>query len=223
MNNRLASFLSLVIVISLFPVRPVCAQDSYEYKTYENNTGEIVNRFWLQIDELDKGRIKADFKKVEGDRTEIEEYVLDVQFATIWWKVECKQDDTLYEGERIGDQLVLKGKFMSESIDKVIDIGKEPLFVNPKLGLMGFVRSKKKSEIFWALRNDNLEVFKMMAKNQGEEVIKLNDKEVTTNKVYWAPKGFGSMFFNRIYWFRSSDNLYVRQTTSKVRMRELVK
>lgn len=223
MNIRPIFVRLLLIIVFVASANLACAKENYEYKTYENKTGEIVNSFWIEIGELANGKINANFKKVEGDRIEIEEYVLDAKFATISWKVECDQDDTLYEGKRIGGKLVLKGKFMSEAIDKVVEIGKEPLFVNPKLGLMGFVRSKKSYEVFWALRNDNLEVFKMMAKNQGKEVIKLNNKEVNTDKVYWAPKGFGSMFFNRIYWFRDSDNLYVRQTTSKDRMRELVK
>ena len=223
MNNNFARVLLLLIMVSVFSVGAAQALDNYEYRTYEKKTGEKVNKFWISIGEMENGKINAGFKKVEGDRVEVEEYVLDNKFATLSWKVECKQDDTLYEGERIGNKLVMKGKFKSESIDKVVDIGKEPLFVNPKLGLIGFVRSKKRSEVFWALRNDNLEAFKMRAKNQGEEVIILNNEAVNTDRVYWAPKGFGAMFFNRIYWFRSSDNIYVRQTASKDRMREFVK
>ena len=65
MNNRVVSILFLAITISVFSVVFACSQDSYEYKTYENKTGETINRFWIEIGSIDKGRIIASFRKEE--------------------------------------------------------------------------------------------------------------------------------------------------------------
>ena len=214
--------ISIALIFIFLVCKPASALDSIEYRTFELKTSETVNRFWIDIGELVDGRRVCSFKKREGGFVQEEEYVLDENYATLSWKFSSNVDDTDYTGERLDKEIVLKGTFNGEALDKKITIGTEPLYVNPKLGLSGFVASGKKMDEFWFLRHDKLKVIKMAAKNQGIEIIKYRAADVETTKVYWAPKGIGAMFFKRIYWFRNSDNLYIRQTTSKDRMRELV-
>ncbi len=199
------------------------AEKVFSYRTYEEKTGKIINTFYITIGDLKENKRKVYWKKKEGKYITIEEYVLDNHYATLSWKVKRPSDRTFYVGERKGNILFLKGKLKGKAFTKKIKIDDKPFYYNPKLGLRQFVKSHKKSLKFWALRNDDVTEYLMVAYNKGLEMVNVNGYRVEAVKVYWTLPDFRSAFFKRTYWFRKSDNLYIRQKASKGQIRELVK
>ncbi len=199
------------------------AEKVLSYRTYDEKTGVVVNTFDITIGDIQGGQRTVYWKKKEGKYITLEEYVLDRQYATLSWKVNRPGDQTFYVGKREGNMLLLNGKLDGKAFNKKIKIDGKPFYYNPKLGLVQFVKSGKHSLKFWALRNDDVTEYLMVAQNKGPEIIKINGQDVEAIKVNWTLPDFRSAFFKRVYWFRKSDNLYIRQKASKNQIRELVK
>lgn len=211
-----------VIVFFCFGVPMIHAQKQTHYKTYDSKTGEIINHFYTTVENISSGRYKVHLVREKGDFKVKEEYVLGPDHETLWWHVVDDQRKTDYIGERKGNELLIDGQFSGVQISKTIQLDGKAFYYNPKFGLVHFVRSGKKSEMFWGFRHDELKVYPMKAINKGEEVISVGGEDVEAIKVYWTVNDFRSTFFKRVYWFRKSDGMYIKQMVGDGKFRELV-
>jgi len=212
----------ILIFICLSFIQPAWAEKVLSYRTYNQKTGETVNHFTITIGDVIKDTRKVSWEKIEGKDVTLEEYLLDAHYATQKWKVLRPKNDTNYTGERRGDTLFLQGQLNGKRLNKYIKIDHRPFYYNPKLGLMNFVLSKKKSSKFWAMRNDDCTEYLMEAKNKGPDLIQIAGQNIEVIRVHWTLPDFRSAFFKRVYWFRASDGMYIRQETSKNQIRELI-
>jgi len=200
----------------------ICAQQQTHYKTYDPKTGVISNHFYTTIEKILSGGYKVHWVSEEGNFKVEEEYVLGPDHETLWWHVVDDQREINYIGERKENKLLIDGKFSGVKISKTIQLDDKAFYYNPKFGLVDFVRSGKKSGVFWGFRQDELKAYPMKAINKGEEVISVDGDNVEAIKVYWTVNDFRSTFFKRVYWFRKSDGMYVKQEVSGGKFRELV-
>ncbi|MBF0484283.1 MAG: hypothetical protein HQL25_06210 [Candidatus Omnitrophica bacterium] len=214
----MSRILTLTVLLTL-----ICSTSwarTYYYRSY--NSQKVVNEFKSEILPPKNSQILVKWERKIGTKVEKEEYVLDQDYATLSWVVKIPQDNTDYKGERIGSKLVINGIFKGTPIQKVINIDNAPFLFNPKIGLMGFVKSDKEQLKYWGFRSDSLEVFKMQAKRKGIEIIEVNGIKTECYKIWWAPEAFAGIF-NRIYWFRTLDGIYVKQSAEEGVIRELIK
>jgi len=213
---------TVFIAILCFGISPVYAQKQAHYKTYDPQSGKITNRFHALIENIPSEGYNVHWVIEEGDFKIVEDYILSKDHRTLWWHVVDDQRKTNYTGERKGNELLISGLFSGIQIQKTIQLDDKAFYYNPKLGLVDFIRSGKKSEIFWGFRQDELKVYPMKAINEGVEVISVGGRDVEAIKVYWTVNDFRSTFFRRTYWFRKSDGMYVKQKVGGGRFRELV-
>jgi len=193
------------------------------YKTYHPETGEITNRFSCVMRTESVDGYEIDWTIEEGGLITNEQYKLNKNFETMVWKVMDDQaEPTNYIGIQRNGVLYLDGVFKGAMINKKISIAGRPFYYNPKLGLSGFVLSGKKEGKFWGFQNRELKTYPMKAIRKGIEQITVHGEKVEAVKVYWTVDGFGSAFFKRVYWFRPSDGLYLKQKSDGGRYRELV-
>lgn len=204
------------------------AQNIFEYQTYfENDVGSSsssapLNSFTIVIDELKNNQRTVKWSKQEGQGINTELYILDKEWATVQWEVNDPVEQIQYSATRSGNKLYMDGKIKDKNTKKEIPIDSDPFYFNPKLGLRFFVESGKQSATFWAMRHDNMDVFKMKAVNKGIEIINVNGKKVEAVRVDWSAFSGFSKYFNRTYWFRRSDNVYVKQKVIGSKVRALV-
>jgi len=198
-----------------------------EYYTLKD--GEIANKFYFDVHDPADGLQKIFTTTVEGHGSAQmvlqDEFYIESSGNTKSWLATSLNDngmETRYSGKRDGNKIVIEGKWKGKKADRELEIDEDLFFYNPKISLTPFILSKEKEIEFWGLRQDNLTAFKMIAKRQGEEVIRVDGKPVEAIKVYWTVDGLGSMFFKRTYWFRKSDGLYIKQLTSDGGIRELI-
>jgi len=212
----------VVIAVLCFGISPVYAQKQAHYKTYDSQTGKVINRFHTLVENIPSGGYKVHWVSEEGNFKIVEDYILSQDYGTLWWHVVDNQRKTDYTGERKRNELLINGLVSGIQIQKIIQLDDKAFYYNPKFGLVDFVRSEKKSETFWGFRQDELKVYPMKAINKGVEVISVGGEDVEAFKVYWTVNDFRSIFFNRTYWFRKSDGLYVKQEVGIGKFRELV-
>lgn len=210
------------VILGVLMTGPGWAQMMLTYKTYDPRTEQEFNRFTLQIPlRMDEGE-EVRWVMREGPVTINETYVLDAQAQTLNWSVKNATAHTDYIGVRLGDRLHLRGQFQGQPLDRELLIDQRPFYYNPKLGLGAFVRSGKKVGHFWGFRQDVLEVYPMKAIRKRVETINVNGQQVSAVRVHWTVDDWRSTFFKRVYWFRPSDGLYLKQKVDGGAYRELV-
>lgn len=186
----------------------------------QNNTP--LDSFTIEIGEVEHNQRIIKWIKKEGKDTNAERYVLDDQWSTVRWEVSDTKEALQYSARRDGNNLFINGKLKNKDLVKEIKIDSDPFYFNPKLGLRHLIESGKTSQTFWAMRHDNLDVFKMRAMNKGVETISIQGKEVMAIRIEWAALSGFSKYFNRTYWFRQSDGVYLKQKVMGSKVRALV-
>lgn len=218
----------LIMLFCFFDFKITYAQNKFEYQTYVERDGDSsassvpLNSFTIEIDELRNNQRAVKWSKIEGQEVNTEQYILDEEWATLQWEVIDSGEQIQYSATRSGNKLYMDGKIRDKKIKKEIPIDSDPFYFNPKLGLRFFVQSGKRSATFWAMRHDNMDVYKMKAVNKGIEIINVNGKKVEAVRVEWSALSGLSKYFNRTYWFRRSDNVYVKQKVIGSKVRALV-
>ena len=211
----------LVAAIVFLCASPSQAAQTYFYESF-TNSGTSINTFFIRINDFILGKRKVLLQR-EAQNKDIEQYVLDEDYATVSWQVTNTSVRTSYFGQREGDTIIIQGRLEGSSVNLSLTIDEKPFYFNPKLGLMQFVRSGHSKSRFWTLRHDNLDPFILEAKNKGEEVIDVNGHNTVAVRVDWTIPGWRSVFFKRTYWFRKSDGIYVKQLSNDGTVRVLIR
>lgn len=112
--------------------------------------------------------------------------------------------------KRVGNVIKITGIRFGKEIDEEIKIDNRPWYQPLSYSLGEFLESDAKTKSFWVIRADKLEVIALKAKKIGEEELEYDGKKVLTRKVEIRPDGFLSAFWFGTYWYRKSDNLFLR-------------
>lgn len=211
------------VLVLLFTGLNVYPKEYYLYHTYNSKTAELLYRSTLTLEKIAE-TIHVIWEIKDQKFKNINFYTLNSEdYSTLVWKVIHEESQTNYEGKRIDDQLVIDGKYQGEEIHKIIPIDSNPFFYNPTLGLSQFVQSKQSSLVFWTLRPSNLKAYKMNAENEGIQSIMVQSQDIDAFEVKWEAGGIQSLLFNRNFWFRKSDAVYLKSDVYNDAYTELVK
>jgi hypothetical protein len=111
-----------------------------------------------------------------------------------------RQDDTIHiEGIRFG-----------EKYSKSVSIDERPWYQPLSFSLGTFLGSDATKTSFWVIRADKIEVIALTAEKMGVENVAVNGVEVPAQKIEVRADGFYSSFWHATYWYRKSDNLFLR-------------
>ena len=209
-------------ILTFLFLSPAFAQQTYHYRAYHKSTDETIERSFIRF-ERKTDTIQAYFAKGLEDFPQQEKYVLDKNYGTLSWSVTNPRTETEYTGERRGNTVTIQGRFQGKEVNKELPIDEKPFFAFPKIELTPFALSQEKKFVFWALRNDELSVFKMLAQHAGRETLRINGQPTEAIKVYWTTDNPLFRLFKRTYYFRASDGIFLKQEYPDGRVRELIK
>lgn len=215
--------IGLVILIVLLFQAVACA-DKYYYKRFKEDTGVFVDASLFVISQTEEGMTRYVWDNRNNQYWEITEYTYDQGGMCVIYHRTNDAENTKYSVVNDGAQLIISGILNGTEVEKVISYKKYPFYANPKIDLMDLVRTSKKTVQFWTLRRDTLEAYKMRAYNKGIDTIVRKKHLEHAYLVEWGPSlGMFTKYFGRKYWFRESDQLFLKQTGSNKYVRDLVK
>lgn len=128
---------------------------------------------------------------------------------TLEWRIEVENKHDI-TAERKGNTLHIHGTRFGEPYDTRVEIDERPWYQPLSFSLGSFLDSDKQKISFWVIRADKIKVIALTAEKMGVEPLTFNDKEVSTQKVEIRAEGFYSKFWSASYWYRKSDNLFLR-------------
>ncbi len=128
---------------------------------------------------------------------------------TLKWRIseEGKHDITAV---RRDDQLYISGIRNGKEYNDVITIDERPWYQPLSFSLGKFLNSAEEETAFWVIRADTIEVIALTARKVGDEVLHIENRDVDSQKVEVRAEGFFSKFWSANYWYRKSDNLFLR-------------
>ena len=206
-KDRLLTRWSFNLIISLlfsFLISPAIAQ--IEQTEYIEKTGTKSTKITRGLDKSAGANVFT-YKDSSG-KTSL--YKTDSSGSTLQWQLNDAAGPTNLVAKRDGKAILVSGTFKGETIKKKVAIDHAPWYQSIALSLAWFVKSDKPSIVFWSLRPDKLLPFKLKAKKVKTEFINLNGKRVEAERVKITLTGLKSMFWQSNYWFRKSDNLFIR-------------
>ena len=216
-------FLTLALVLSI--IGPVLAADTFHYRMYETATNKTLETSVVHFDFSNSQVIKLTFEKGVTAPEQKEEFLFDNNYETLSWHVKNAATGTDYTGKRLANVIRIEGHFNGKAVTKDIKVDQNPFFAFPKFELRPLFLSQRKetSYEFWAMRQDTLEVYKMIASYRGEDTIKVGGKDMKVWKIYWSPANPLFRIFKRTYYYRQSDGMFVKQEYPDGVIREMIK
>lgn len=220
-------FIPAALFVCVFMVDLTSASErSLVYHEYarEGEDEAAVSKTSVQHKGLPRGQMSISRQKQGEACMTKDEFVLDKDLSSQSWRRVCVAEDTDILSVREGDILVVKGKLKGESIDKEIELGGQQLHIYPKYSLSKFALSGMHKMKFWTLRRDELSKLPMQAINKGTTTVMVNGQEEEVVRIYYSITGkLRKKYYNRNYYYRTSDGLFLRKEGPKGKFEELVK
>ncbi len=214
---------ALVVILSMALATSGFAEDTYLYKRYDERTGALVDKSNFVITPLENGATRYVWDNANDGYTEVTEYVTNDQGMCICWSRKNQAEDTEFVLRNDGSKLTITGKHKGKPVDKYSMYKDYPYYANPKIEFMDFIRSGQEKVQFWTLRSDTLTTYKMIAVNKGIESVVINGLVTRAYRIEWGPSlGLLSKYFSRVYWFRETDLIFIKQSGSNRYVRELL-
>lgn len=178
-----------------------CLTDTY---TYRERVGEVEKTFSWRLE-------------MKGQMRNVLVYDQGISFinscladgSTSYWQLE-EGDNHKIVAKRHGNKLSISGIRDGELYDEIIELDERPWYQPLSYSLRGFLHSDKESVSFWTLRVDTIEINSLRATKKGEEEILVNGTKTLARKVELRAEGFYSHFWHGTYWYRKSDDIFLR-------------
>jgi hypothetical protein len=128
---------------------------------------------------------------------------------TLKWhmQIEDKHDITAIRKDNL---LHIEGIRFGKEYSKTVTIDERPWYQPLSFSLGNFLDSTASKTSFWVIRADKIEVVALTAEKIGVEDVVLDDVAVPAQKIEIRADGFYSKFWHATYWYRKSDNLFLR-------------
>jgi hypothetical protein len=176
---------------------------------YRESTGQTHERVpYVLSYNGDHIRIEADFNE------EYQTIVTDTDMNTKELTISYREKSRVIVIHREHDRLIIEGG-VSKSVHVDPDIPWYQFLVN----LNSFVLSGTKRTNFYTLsanfderisRGKGIQVFRLVAKREGQETLEINGLEVETVKVMITFDDLRSLFWKAHYWYRQNDGTLVQ-------------
>jgi len=171
---------------------------------YTETVGDTVIPFSWKVEEYSDSVIIKVFEKQKSFLN-----ICSYDGSTLKWQIKEKGRHDIV-AERIGNTLNITGIRFGKPYSKTVQIDDRPWYQPLSYSLAEFLDSDKDMTSFWVIRADSIEVLPLTARKIGEEKIYIGDLEIPSQKVEVRAEGFKSKFWHSTYWYRKSDNLFIR-------------
>lgn len=111
---------------------------------------------------------------------------------------------------RKDDILQIEGIRYGEKYLKTVTIDERPWYQPLSFSLGNFLNSSATKTSFWIIRADKIEVIALTAEKIGVEDVVFDGVDVPAQKIEVRADGFYAKFWHATYWYRQSDNLFLR-------------
>jgi len=222
--RKIYNILTISLLFVFLSTCPSFAKkQSMTYHYFEGASDQISRTSYITIKDLSEDE-KSFVRKIESnDYVKIDEFVLDKDFQTQRWRRISEEENSEYEGEKKGNKLFIKGMLRGVAINKTVQLKNRPFYNIPKYNLSKFALSSMSSIKFQMLRKDKLTPMTMQAKRKGVETISVNGKDVEAIKIYYSAIGIREKHYNKIYYYRKSDGIFLKKVERDGSSGELVK
>lgn len=189
--------LALMLLASASSASPV-------FRYLEQTGQDSFTFFWQAEPDEDEMTIS----QRQGDETITSRCAADGS-TTSWHHTRVPGTDI--RAERTGNRIRFSGLQDGKEVDRSADIDDRPWFQPLSYSLQRMLAGDQQTTEFWTVRPDSLEVIAMEAEYSGIDAITGDDGRVQeANKVIIRPVGMLSAFWQAEYWFRRSDNFFIR-------------
>jgi len=169
---------------------------------YQEQTGDEIGYFSWEIERSnpvvissrEPGKTFTNTCRLDGD--------------TLSWEISGKEGTV--RADRRQQELILKGHWNGNNIDKTIPLDSSPWFQALSFSLGASVIQKDRNVEFWMVRPDDFTVHKLKASRIKTEFLSIGGTRVEAHRIRVRLTGAMSMLWHADYWFRTGDLLLVR-------------
>lgn len=194
----------LFLLIPVFFIATPCSPAEPELTCrYRETTGKRSNDFTWKIQGTDQVVISV--QQEDGLYLNI----CNPDGETLEWHYR-KDPSTRIVARRHGNSIRISGRLEGKTVDTVAEIDDRPWFQPLSYSLRHFLRGRGGKVRFWMIRPDSLKVIRLKAEKDRVEALMIGSQQIQTEKVLVRPAGLLSPFWYGSYWFRDSDQLFLR-------------
>ena len=128
---------------------------------------------------------------------------------TLQWQIKVEEQHDII-ATRDGNTINLEGIRFGKPYQKSVEIDDRPWYQPLSFSLRSFLCSEEEKTSFWVVRADKIEIVALTAEKLGVENISFDGSQVPAQKIEIRAEGFYSSFWHATYWYRESDNLFLR-------------
>jgi hypothetical protein len=128
---------------------------------------------------------------------------------TLMWHMQIDGKHDL-SAVRKDDTLHIEGIRFGEKYSKTVTIDERPWYQPLSFSLGNFLNSSATKTSFWIIRADKIEVIALTAEKIGVEDVVFDGADIPAQKIEVRADGFYAKFWHATYWYRESDNLFLR-------------
>lgn len=156
-------------------------------------------------------QIEAGFLIEFSSAYKYEKCITDSAYYCQLWEYSCPTKNTNFVAERKNNVIHLVGTLEGLEIDKKIKISNLPWIQFWEYSIKNMIESNNNSMKFISIDADKPKktaTFKV--KNKGMQEININNQEENAIHFVVSIKGLPALIFHADFWFRKTDNLFIR-------------
>jgi len=174
---------------------------------YRERTGVQETTIRIQQEPLPHGILIRSFMS-NGDFYEVE---YDASDTTVRYRVRSAARRLDYTANKQGNFIRFEGVLGGKPFARRQTIDDHPWFETVEKSLSSFALTPGRPPlVFWIVQPWDANAYLMEALNEGEDTVVISGRQVSAVRIRVRPYGLLSLFWSSLYWYRSSDGLYVR-------------
>ncbi len=174
---------------------------------YRDRTGNREIRI-LMFEEPTAGGSIVHSRMSDGEMHDVE---IDETGATLRYHVVSPARRIDYTVTREANTLLVTGTFGGSPLSRTIVIDSRPWYEALERSLRIFVAGGGAGQVeFWIVHPWEARAYLLEAEGEGYETVTVNDRQEAALRVRVRPVGFLHYFWSALYWYRRSDELFVR-------------
>lgn len=183
-----------------------------EIRVYRETVGKKVIFHNYTIEPMAEGYL-IKLVKMSDELEDEAEFELDSSLATLKWFYRNPKKKTAVTAYQENNFISLSGTYEEKKLNKKFKINDSPWKQIISLDLENFVSTGEKEVTFWAIGIEGpgaMKISELSAKLKNEETVTVDEKEVDAIRIRISMTGIMSVLWHGDYWYRKSDNKFIR-------------
>lgn len=183
---------------------PLAAQASLIYR---DRTGDREITIRVAKERLPRGVVIRSFMS-DGDYHEVEYNDLE---TTIRYRVVSPAKNVEYSAVRSGNFIKVQGVVAGRAVSRALRIDDRPWLQTLEVSLSRYaLAGSAEPLVFWIVQPWEAMAYLMQAKVEPEQMVLVAGESERARPVRVSPTGLLGLFWSTLYWYRSSDGVFVR-------------